>query len=52
MERQPDVMEHHHRPFTSGGARARLLAGVPVAERWLEVDGVSTAVSREATGHR
>jgi len=49
MSGQQDVQERGSR-FTDDQARARLLAGIPVTERRLDVGGVSTAVLETGDG--
>ena len=49
MSRQQDVQERGRR-FTEDQARARLLAGIPVTERRLDLGGVSTAVLETGDG--
>jgi pimeloyl-ACP methyl ester carboxylesterase/ubiquinone/menaquinone biosynthesis C-methylase UbiE len=40
----------HDRPIATGDARQRLIATLPVTERWLRLDGVSTAVLEGGEG--
>ena len=49
MSGQQDVQERGRR-FTDDQARARLLAGIPVTERRLDLAGVSTAVLETGDG--
>lgn len=45
-----DAQERRDRPPAAGGARERLLAGLPVTERRLRLNGVSTAVVEGGEG--
>lgn len=42
--------QDHHLPTVGGGARERLLAGLPVTERLLQLNGISTAVLEGGDG--
>ena len=48
--RQRDMERQRGRSTAGGGARERLLAGIPVAERRLQLAGVSTAVLEGGDG--